>query len=78
VRVRREPFTYRTLRARVCCVTNQQSLAHEELSLSSVIENSLERALVSRFRDRIVACLKKPTKCVFSPPASRHDQRKPR
>ncbi|ELR16367.1 Vacuolar sorting protein 9 (VPS9) domain containing protein [Acanthamoeba castellanii str. Neff] len=39
-----------------------QSLAHEELSLSSVIENSLERALVSRFRDRIVACLKKPTK----------------
>jgi hypothetical protein len=57
-------------------VTNQQSLAHEELSLSSVIENSLERALVLRFRDRIVACLKKPTKCVFPFP-SKHDQRRP-
>jgi hypothetical protein len=45
----------------------QQSLVHEELSLSSVVEISLERALVSRFLDRIVACLKKPTKYVVQP-----------
>jgi len=39
-----------------------QSMLLEELSLSSVVESSLERALVARFRDRIVACLKKPNK----------------
>lgn len=53
----------------------QESLVHEELSLSSVVEISLERALVSRFLDRIVACLKKPTKYAVQPSSLSHDLR---
>jgi hypothetical protein len=56
-----------SLPVRAPVATLQESLVHEELSLSSVVEISLERALVSRFLDRIVACLKKPTKYVVQP-----------
>jgi len=40
----------------------QQPLVNEELSLSSIVELAIERALISRFRDRIVASLKRPAK----------------